>query len=289
MSERIFPRDRDLGDGFHVRRLLPSGGRRAIGPFVFMDHFGPTTLHTGMDVRPHPHIGLATVTYLFEGALLHRDSLGSVQRIEPGAVNWMSAGRGIAHSERTPEDLRRVAHRVHGLQLWVGLPEESEEGAPAFSHTPAERIPVGREDGVEFRVLLGSAFKHRSPVPMASPTLFLTLTIPAGSAYRLPKLAEEAAIYTLAGDLLLDREPVESHTLTVLEAEAVQLGSRQGATAVLIGGAPLGARFLWWNFVSSDRSRIETAARRWKARGFDPVPGETEFIPLPELPERIMP
>lgn len=283
---QIVPRDRDLGDGFHVRRVLPSANAPAVGPFVFMDHFGPVEVNSSrhFDVRPHPHIGLATVTYLFEGALMHRDSLGSVQRIEPGAINWMSAGRGIVHSERTPDDLRAVAHMMHGLQLWVGLPETAEEGDPTFNHTPAQEIPAGTLPGAEFRVLLGGAFGRHSPVPTASATLFVILTLLPGSELLLPRLAEETGIYALDPGATLDGISLETHTLSVPEDTAARLASRTGARLAIIGGAPLGARFLWWNFVSSDRARIESAARRWADGGFVRVPGDNEFIPLPEMP-----
>jgi redox-sensitive bicupin YhaK (pirin superfamily) len=289
---------RDLGGGIHVRRLLPAASVRAVGPFVFMDHLGPLELAPPMsvDVRPHPHIGLATVTYLFEGALLHRDTLGSVQRIEPGAVNWMTAGRGIAHSERTPPDLRAAAHRLHGLQLWVGLPRALEESAPSFSHTPAAAIPRARvgggragggpAGGGEARTLIGSAFGERSPVPAASQSLFVHLTLPAGEQLDIDALAPEAAIYPVAGTLEVNGERVESGTLAVLKDEHTwHLEAREAASLVIVGGAPLdGPRHLWWNFVSSSPERIRDAAAARQAQKFGMIAGESEFIPLPELP-----
>jgi len=279
---------RDLGGGIHVRRLLPATSVRAVGPFVFMDHLGPLELAPPMsvDVRPHPHIGLATVTYLFEGALLHRDTLGSVQRIEPGAVNWMIAGRGIAHSERTPPDLRAAAHRLHGLQLWVGLPRALEESAPSFSHTPAAAIPRARVGGGEARTLIGSAFGEHSPVPAASQSLFAHLTLPAGEQLDIDALAPEAAIYPVAGTLEVNGERVESGTLAVLQDEHTwHLRALEAASLVIVGGAPLeGPRHLWWNFVSSSPERIRDAAAAWQAQKFGMIAGESEFIPLPEVP-----
>jgi redox-sensitive bicupin YhaK (pirin superfamily) len=281
-------RSRDLGGGLHVRRLLPAAEVRAVGPFVFMDHMGPVELAPPMsvDVRPHPHIGLATVTYLFEGALLHRDTLGNVQRIEPGAINWMVAGRGIAHSERTPPDLRAVSHALHGLQLWIGLPGALEESAPSFSHTPRAAIPHTRVQGAEVRTLIGSAFGERSPVPVASETLLVHLTLPAGEALDIPALAPEAALYAVAGRLEVNGEPIETGTLAVLTEERTwRLEALEACSLAIIGGAALdGERHLWWNFVSSRPERIREAARAWREQKFGMISGESEFIPLPEVP-----
>jgi redox-sensitive bicupin YhaK (pirin superfamily) len=275
---------KDLGGGFLVRRLLPAAQRQAVGPFVFFDHFGPIDAQPAdnHDVRAHPHIGLSTVTYLFEGAMMHRDSTGVVQRIEPGAINWMTAGRGIVHSERTPDDLRGVVRRSHGLQLWVALPEALEESAPAFSHTPASAIPEVELGGARVRVLVGSAFGASSPVPALSPTLYLDIALQPGAALTLPPLAQERALYAVDQGFAVDGVPVPVHTLAVLEKDAtVQLSAPAGARLALVGGAPLGHRHIWWNFVSSRRERIAQAADDWAAQRFDAVPGETEFIPLP--------
>ena len=275
---------KDLGGGFTVRRYLPAAARQAVGPFLFFDHFGPVQAgpDDNHDVRAHPHIGLATVTYLFEGAMQHRDSLGVVQRIEPGAVNWMTAGRGIVHSERTPDDLRGLARRSHGLQLWVALPAEDEEMAPAFAHTPAADIPALEVGGTRLRVLVGEAFGAVSPVAVRSPTLYLDIEMSAGDAFPLP-LAEERALYVIEGSVHLDGEVLPTGRLLVLApGEEPMLGAEGEARVVMIGGAPLGHRHLWWNFVSSRKERLVQAADDWAAGRFTMVPGETEFIPLPE-------
>lgn len=277
------PHAKDLGGGFVVRRLLPAASKRSVGPFVFFDHMGPVDAGPGdnHDVRPHPHIGLATVTYLFEGAMMHRDSTGAVQRIEPGAVNWMTAGRGIVHSERTPEDLRAVPRRSHGLQLWIALPADQEEAEPGFQHVPAEDIPTLEIGGARVRVLAGQAFGAASPVRTLSPTLYLDIALAAGDAFPLP-LAEERALYGVGAPFELDGEPVEPGRLVVLQpGEEPMLSASEDTRVVLVGGAPLGDRFIWWNFVSSRKDRIEQAARDWEAGRFPAVPGETEFIPLP--------
>jgi redox-sensitive bicupin YhaK (pirin superfamily) len=281
---------KDLGGGFMVARLLPAAARRTVGPFVFLDHFGPTVRQPGQnfDVRPHPHIGLATVTYLFDGAMLHRDSVGSVQRIEPGAINWMTAGRGIVHSERTPDDLRDVAQRMHGLQMWVGLPRDLEEVAPSFAHVPADRMPVYQRDGVTVRVLVGSLEGRTSPVVTASPTLFLHVSLPAGARLDLASPAPEVAVYPLDGALLLNDVHVPARTLAVADDGAslslVHAAAGSGTTEIaILGGAPLdGPRHLAWNFVSHSKERLEQAMLDWQEQRFSGVPGETEFIPLPE-------
>ncbi len=280
----IAPHARDLGGGFTVQRLLPSAARQAVGPFLFFDHFGPITAQPDdqHDVRPHPHIGLATVTYLFEGAMVHRDSTGVVQRIEPGAVNWMTAGRGIAHSERTPDDLRGRVRRSHGLQLWAALPAADEEMAPTFAHTPASAIPQLEVGGARLRVLVGSAFGASSPVAVRSPTLYLDIALSVGDALPLPPAAERA-VYVVEGDAQLDGEDIPPGRMLVLEpGEEPMLSADAPARVVLIGGEPLGPRHLWWNFVSSRRDRIAQAADDWAAQRFASVPGEHEFIPLPE-------
>ena len=283
-SMLLKPHAKDLGGGFVVRRLLPAMDCPSIGPFVFFDHFGPIEAAPGdvHDVRPHPHIGLSTVTYLYEGAMLHRDSTGAVQRIEPGAINWMTAGRGIVHSERTPDDLRDRKRRSHGLQLWCALPAADEEAAPAFAHTPADALPTLEVGGAQLRVLAGEAFGAVSPVAVRSPTLFLDIALQAGDALPLP-LAEERGLYVVEGDVALDGERVPVHHLQRLQPGDEPMLSAEGpARVALIGGAPLGHRFLWWNFVSSRKDRIVQAADDWAAGRFPAVPGETEFIPLPE-------
>ena len=286
MLVRLAGRERDLGGSFRVQRLLPAVARRTVGPFVFLDHFGPIVFEPEMDidVRPHPHIGLATVTYLFEGAMNHRDSLGSSRRIEPGAINWMSAGRGIVHSERTPPDLRTARHRVHGLQLWVGLPQTMEDSAPTFSHTPAERLAPFTHQGAEVRLLVGDAFGRTSPVRAASPTLFLVLRLNAGAELTLPALGTELAVYSLDHGVFVNGSPVSERTLCVLADERLCILKATGdGTVVIIGGAPLeGPRLLWWNFVSSTKSRIEQAAADWRAQRLGTIPGETDYIPLPD-------
>jgi redox-sensitive bicupin YhaK (pirin superfamily) len=284
--QRITPHVKDLGGGFLVRRSLPAMQRQAVGPFLFFDHFGPITASPAddHDVRAHPHIGLATVTYLFEGAMLHRDSTGVVQRIEPGAINWMTAGRGIVHSERTPDDLRGITRRSHGLQLWAALPVAHEEDPPRFEHTPAQAIPEARTPGVTTRVLVGSAFGVSSPVTTLSPTLYVDLAMLPGASMAVPDAAAERALYSVDGAFELDGDVVPPHTMVVLAAGAEPV-LRAGAAArlVMIGGESLGHRHMVWNFVSSRRERIVQAQLDWQAQRFDKVPGETEFIPLPAV------
>jgi redox-sensitive bicupin YhaK (pirin superfamily) len=280
--------EKDLGGGFTVRRYLPAAAKQAVGPFIFFDHFGPVdvAVDADHDVRPHPHIGLATVTYLFEGAMEHRDSLGTLQRIEPGAINWMTAGRGIVHSERTPRDLVGVPHRTHGLQLWAALPKAHEEDQPSFAHTPAAAIPEMVVDGAKVRVLIGSAFGHTSPVKTFSHTLYLDVSLQAGQQLGLTGLPPEAALYPVSGSLDIDGAAVPQHTMALLETSTSQRVTAQtDAQFVIIGGEPLdGPRFLFWNFVSSRKERLLQAADDWEAQRFDQVPGETEFIPLPKRP-----
>lgn len=278
--------NKDLGGGFTVRRLLPSAQRQAIGPFVFFDHFGPVTVEPGVrhDVRPHPHIGLATVTYLFKGAIMHRDSLGVTQRIEPGAINWMTAGSGIVHSERGPEDLRATAYVNHGLQLWAALPQAFEEAPPAFVHTPAADIPELRRGGANIRVLVGAAFGKTSPVQTFAQTVYLDVALEAGAGIELPPLADELAIYVVEGTLKIDDDEIAVHALAVLEPGAtVRISSTARARFAVIGGAALDApRTIWWNFVSSRKDRIAQAALAWEQKKMAQIAGDDEFIPLPE-------
>jgi redox-sensitive bicupin YhaK (pirin superfamily) len=277
--------EKDLGGGLLVRRFLPSAVKQAVGPFIFFDHFGPldVPLDADHDVRPHPHIGLATVTYLFEGAMDHRDSLGTVQRIEPGAINWMTAGSGIVHSERTPKDLVGKPHRTHGLQLWAALPVAHEEEAPGFCHTPSEAIPELTVGGAKVRVLVGSAFGQTSPVVTYSQTLYLDVELQADQELVLDSLPAEAAIYPISGELHIDGAPLELHTMALLNTDGPQrVKASSAARFVVIGGEPLdGHRFMYWNFVSSRKERISQAAEDWEAQRFAPVPGETDWIPLP--------
>ena len=284
--------EKDLGGGFLVRRLLPAARQRSVGPFIFFDHFGPAeeTPGTNHDVRPHPHIGLATVTYLFEGAMMHRDSLGTTQLIEPGAINWMTSGRGIVHSERKPEHLRDKTYRNHGLQLWTALPLVQEEVAPSFSHTPADAIPECSVGDARVRVLVGEAFGVRSPVPALSPTIYLDVWLPAGGRVELPALAAEQALYGVDQDVELDGAVLPVRVMAVLQPGRVTtVFAPAGARLVLVGGAALDApRHMWWNFVSSRKERILQASEDWQAMRMGTVPGDDqEFIPLP--PTRFTP
>ncbi|MBV7426847.1 MULTISPECIES: pirin family protein [unclassified Acidovorax] len=279
---------KDLGGGFTVRRLLPAVQRQAVGPFLFFDHFGPVTVVPGdsHDVRPHPHIGLATVTYLFSGAIMHRDSLGYVQQIEPGAINWMTAGRGIVHSERRPESLADTAYVNHGIQLWAALPTAHEEAEPSFVHTPAATIPEVRVGDATVRVLIGTAFGQTSPVATYSPTLYLDVQLPGGATLEIPALAQEMAVYTVDNPVQLDGEALGAQLLAVVEpGQGMRLSvpGEAAARLMVIGGDALDApRHMWWNFVSSRKERIVQAADDWDAQALGQVPGEVEWIPLPE-------
>ncbi len=281
--------EKDLGDGFLVRRFLPDARRQSVGPFVFFDHFGPVTVQpdSAHDVRPHPHIGLATVTYLFDGAITHRDNLGCIQVIEPDAINWMTAGRGIVHSERRPEALRGRSYVNHGLQLWAALPLAHEEAEAAFVHTPAAAIPSVQEGVARVRVLIGSALGVSSPVATFAPTLYLDVQMTAAGEFLLPALAQELAIYPVEGDIAIDGESLPARTFAVLaEGASAQIAVNGPARLMVLGGAPLdGQRHIWWNFVSSRKERIVQAADDWTAMradaGMAQVPGETEFVPLP--------
>ncbi len=278
------PHIRDLG-GFTVQRLLPAVPTKMIGPFIFFDHFGPVAFAPGQgaDVRPHPHIGLATVTYLFEGDMIHRDSLGMVQRIDPGAVNWMTAGSGIVHSERTAPEARERGHRLHGIQTWVALPEEQERAEPSFSHQPKAALPEFALPGVTMRLLAGTAFGKRAPTPVVSPMHYVALEMEPGATFEWPPEHEERGVYAVAGEIRIAGEPLPERHLGVLPTgAALRIEAPAGARAMLLGGSPLqGERLIWWNFVASSRALIDAASRRWEERRFPQVPGETEFIPLP--------
>lgn len=277
-------RARDI-DGFSVRRVLPAAARQMVGPFIFFDHMGPAALPpgNGMDVRPHPHIALATVTYLYEGAIMHRDSLGCVQEIRPGDVNWMTAGRGIVHSERSPAAERERGPRLHGIQSWVALPDGREEDPPDFRHHPAASLPALSADGVELRVIAGEAFGRRSPVNVAWPTLYVDAALPAGARLEIPADHTDRAVYVTEGEIELAGVTLSMARLAVL-SPGVPAVVRALATSrlMLLGGEPFPTqRFIWWNFVASSRERIEQAKRDWVEERFPPVPGETERIPLP--------
>jgi redox-sensitive bicupin YhaK (pirin superfamily) len=281
----IDARQRDLG-GFVVRRVLPAGVRQMVGPFIFFDHMGPTRFAPGIgiDVRPHPHIALATVTYLFSGSLEHRDSLGTVQEIRPGDVNWMSAGRGIAHSERTPQAARASGgHDVHGIQSWVALPDGHEDGEPTFVHYSASTLPTRAGDGIELTIIAGEAFGLRSPVVTLWPTLYVHSQIAHGATLEVPADHDERAVYVVEGDLTIGGITVTEGQLAVLEPGTnVTVRALRPARAMLLGGEHFPTpRFIWWNFVASSEERIERAKERWERRQFPEVPGETEFIPLP--------
>jgi redox-sensitive bicupin YhaK (pirin superfamily) len=287
----ITPHPSDLGDGFLVHRALPSAARRAVGPFVFLDQFGPVQLGPGkgLDVRPHPHIGLATVSYLFEGAILHRDSLGSVVAIRPGEVNWMTAGRGIVHSERSPEELRADGPRLWGLQFWVALPLALEQCPPAFAHHGADQIPKVERAGARLSIVLGEAYGATSPVALTSPMFLVDVRLEAGATLALDVGYAERAAYVLEGEVRANdadsATPLE-HLIVFDEGErAVLTAGNEPAHVVLLGGPPLDApRFLWWNFVSSQRDLILEAQAAWSAQSFPSVPGETDYIPLPSRP-----
>jgi redox-sensitive bicupin YhaK (pirin superfamily) len=286
IAQIVVPRSVDLG-GFQVHRALPSARSRMVGPFIFFDHFGPAVFRAGdgMDVRPHPHIGLATVTYLFDGEIVHRDSLGSAEPIRPGAVNLMTAGRGIVHSERTAPDHRDGGEPLHGLQLWVALPMTDEESAPAFGHTPAADIPELRERGLRLRVISGTMHGLRSPVETRWDTVFAELHLAAGAVLPLDTEHEERAIYVLAGEIEIAGDRHGPERLLVLKpGDRVEVRGASDAHFVIVGGAAMdGPRHIWWNFVSSRKDRIEAAKADWKAGRFDLVPDDsTEYIPLPE-------
>jgi redox-sensitive bicupin YhaK (pirin superfamily) len=282
----IVPRTRDLGGGFEVRRVLPSAERRTVGPFVFFDQMGPTVLPagTGLDVRPHPHIGLATVTYLFDGEIMHRDSLGTVQPIRPGEVNWMTAGRGIVHSERTPPEYRAGGARLFGIQTWVGLPKNNEEADPAFAHHPENALPLLEGDGKRVRVIAGGFHGARSPLSVFSETFYVDAALTPGARLEIPPEYEDRAIYIAEGGIEIGGDSFEEGRMLVIRSgDPVTVTASGPARVLLLGGAPLdGQRHLWWNFVSSSAERIEQAKADWREGRFPRVPGETEFIPLPE-------
>ncbi|QMW22986.1 pirin family protein [Sandaracinobacteroides saxicola] len=295
MTRIIEARTRDLG-GFSVGRVLPAPGFHLVGPFIFFDHMGPADFGPGegIDVRPHPHIGLATVTYLFEGALRHRDSLGTDMVIRPGAVNWMNAGRGIVHSERTPAPERAAGHRMHGIQSWVALPQADEESAPAFAHHPAETLPTIAFDGARRTLIAGTAFHAQSPVHFPAPMFYIDVEAEAGATVHLPDEHAERALYVADGAIEVEGVRHEARRMLVFDAGVpVHFTTVGPARVMLLGGAPIDApRHIWWNLVSSDPARIEAAKADWGGLGwregdaqsrFRGVPGEDEWIPLPPM------
>jgi redox-sensitive bicupin YhaK (pirin superfamily) len=266
-----------------------------VGPFIFFDHMGPATFAPGqgMDVRPHPHINLATVTYLFDGKILHRDSLGSRQIIEPGAVNWMTAGHGIVHSERSPDDFRASGGRMNGIQCWVALPVEHEETKPSFTHHPAASLPEFHVDGVKLKLLLGSSFGRVSPVPIHSDMFYLDARFSKDSSMTIPASAREAAVYVVEGEIEVEGEIVSTQEMAVCSPGGdVRIHARVGSRVMLLGGEPLkGDRHIFWNFVSSSKEKLETAKSEWQpgpgSKRFPTIPDDDrEFIPLPEEPKR---
>ncbi|HEX8439595.1 pirin family protein [Archangium sp.] len=284
----IVTRTRDLGDGFEVRRALPSAQRRMVGPFIFLDQMGPAVFRSGhgLDVRPHPHIGLATVTYLFDGEILHRDSLGMVQPIRPGEVNWMTAGRGIVHSERTGPETRAAGGRLFGIQTWLALPKQHEETAPAFVHHAAETMPFLEGEGVRMHLIAGALYGKRSPVQSFSDMFYADMALEEGAGLVIPAEHEERALYLAEGTVELDGTEFGVGELLVFRpGSEITLRASAPARMMLLGGEPMdGPRYIFWNFVSSSKERLEEAKADWKAGRFAPVPQETEFIPLPEEP-----
>ncbi len=289
IQQLIIPEMHDLG-GFSVQRSLPNQARTMVGPFIFFDHLGPADFPVGkgVDVRPHPHINLATVTFLFEGSLLHRDSLGVVQEILPGEVNWMTAGKGVVHSERSPDSFRDSHATLHAIQTWVALPESEEEIDPSFSHYSAADLPIWTANGVTTTLIAGDFQAHNksysSPVKTCSSTLYLSLAFEAGGHFHLPTATEqiERAIYSITPGLTLNGEPFAQHRLAIIQpGDTVDIRAEAKARCMIIGGAPVGDRTKYWNFVSSRPERIEQAKSDWRSQRFEPVPGETEFIPLP--------
>lgn len=285
MTTIIAPRTHDLG-GFEVRRAVPTLQARSVGPFVFVDHMGPTVFepHRGIDVRPHPHIGLATVTFLWAGTIRHRDTLGFDQDINPGDVNWMTAGRGIAHSERTPQALREGEHPLHGMQTWVALPKAHEEVEPGFHHHDAASLPQIEHGGALLRVIAGRAWGEESPVKVFADTFNVAVDLPADAEVTIDDRAVERALYVLEGQAQLDGTDIpEKHLALIDRGARTVLRARTPVKAMLFGGEPLdGPRHLWWNFVSSSKDRIEQAKQDWVAGRFGRIAGDDEFIPLPE-------
>ncbi len=279
----IEPRERDLGE-FTVRRVLPYARRRMVGPFVFFDHMGPAEFPpgSGVAVRPHPHIGIATITYLFEGEIMHRDSLGYEQVIRPGAVNLMTAGRGIVHSERAGDDLHETS-RLHGIQSWIALSDEDEECAPAFKHFPSDALPEIDVDGSTVRIIMGACFGETSPVTTYSDTLYAECVMPSGRRLSIPRESDDLAAYVVSGEIESGGVRYTGGVMLIAEdGAALEFEAATDSRVMVIGGGALGERHIWWNFVSSSLERIDQAGRDWREGRFDKVPGDDEFIPLPE-------
>ena len=291
VMQTITPTTHDLG-GFKVHRTLPSRPRTMVGPFIFFDQMGPAHLETGtgIDVRPHPHINLATVTYLFAGAIDHRDSIGTFATIEPGAVNLMTAGHGIAHSERSPEGERTKGPELSGIQTWLALPEAAEEMDPAFEHVGADALPVIEGSGARARIIMGSLWGASAPTTTYAQTIYADIALEAGGSIPIDASADERALYVAMGDATLDGMTLEPLTLYILKPGiAATLRSQSGGRIMLCGGEAFATpRHVWWNFVSSRRDRIDEAKRAWKAGEFPKVPGdEKEWIPIPEIPKTV--
>ena len=286
----IAPREKDLG-GFHVRRILPYATHRMVGAYTFFDHMGPTVLqpNVGMDVRPHPHIGLATVTYLFDGVIRHRDSLGSDQLIKPGDINWMTAGKGIVHSERSPDDFRVTGGPFHGIQVWVALPIEHEETDPTFIHYPSSTLPEFEIENVKIKLLIGSALDHHSSVKTFSDLFYLDLKMPAGSQFEMPAYGEAAA-YVVEGHATVDDQEVPVYSMAVIKkCQQISIKAVEQSRLMIIGGSPVGERLMYWNLVASSKEKLENAKRNWVNgpgnQQFGKIPGDDqEFIPLPAEP-----
>ena len=280
----ISPRERDIG-GFKVRRVLPDARHQMVGPWIFFDEMGPNQFEAGkgLDVRPHPHINLATVTYLFEGEIMHRDSLGYTQPIRPGEINLMIAGSGIVHSERTPDELRQESHKAHGLQLWLALPDEAEEMHPDFLHYSSGQIPEVSEPGMRVKMLIGSGYGLTSPVKSLSPTFYVEIQLEKGKTVTLPDEVSQRGLYLVTGELDAHGSEIKPQTMTIFAHESgIEVTAKEDSHFVIIGGEPVGERHIWWNFVSSRPERIEQAKEDWSAGRFEHVQGETESIPLPQ-------
>ena len=287
ISQILKAHTQGIGDGFEVRRLLPAATRKMVGPFIFFDHMGPVHFEPGhaIDVRPHPHIGLATVTYLFEGAIMHRDSLGYEQRIAPGDVNWMTAGHGIVHSERSPDEDRGLARGLHGIQTWIALPRGDERTDPTFAHHPKASLPVMQWPNAELRLIAGSGWGLSAPAKVFSPMFYGAITTSGAAQFDLPQEHVERAIYIVDGEVTVAGTIIAPHTVAVFEPGVrVTVTSTSAARIMAFGGAAMdGDRFISWNFVASSRELLDDARSRWREQRFPGVPGETEFIPLPEL------
>ncbi len=278
------PVDKDLG-GFSVRRLLPTKAVPSVGPFIFFDHLGPAVFApgAGIDVRPHPHIGLATITYVFSGEIFHRDSLGNKQSIRPDEINWMTAGKGISHSERTPPELRQQGHTLEALQLWVALPEADQETEPFFAHYAAEALPLIESAGRKIRVMIGEAYGAKSGVKTHSQTLYVEVALAAGEKLLLPDQIEERAVYIVSGSLAAQASDIDTHCMAIFDKTSdIELVAKEDTRLVIIGGTPLGKRTVWWNLVSTRPDLIEQAKKDWRDKTFPRVPGDREYIPVPE-------